>query len=41
VCSAGRCVRITCRAGETPCPCQCCPTGQTCVGGAACVMIPQ
>ena len=40
VCSMNRCVAITCANGTSPCPCQCCPVGQRCVGGSACMPIP-
>ena len=40
VCSMNRCVTITCANGTSPCPCQCCPVGQRCVGGTACAPIP-
>lgn len=40
VCAANRCVRVTCATGDTPCPCQCCPFGTMCVGGARCVTVP-
>lgn len=40
VCSMNRCVTITCANGSSPCPCACCPAGQMCVGGSACVPIP-
>lgn len=38
--SENRCVAITCANGTSPCPCSCCPVGQMCVGGVACVPIP-
>ncbi len=40
VCTLNRCVPVVCPSGDRPCPCQCCPAGQMCVGGAACVPIP-
>lgn len=40
VCSMNRCVAVTCANGTSPCPCQCCPVGQRCVGGSACMPIP-
>ena len=40
VCSMNHCVQITCGAGDRPCPCQCCPFGQMCVGGNTCLPIP-
>lgn len=39
-CSMNRCVSSTCANGSSPCPCQCCPVGQRCVGGTACMPIP-
>ncbi len=40
VCAMNHCVPITCPGGASPCPCQCCPDGSVCVGGAACVARP-
>lgn len=40
VCAMNRCTRVTCPGGGNPCPCQCCPINQTCVGGSTCVPIP-
>lgn len=39
VCAMNRCVQVTCASGDRPCPCQCCPFGQMCVG-SACLPIP-
>lgn len=40
VCSNNRCVQVTCPLGGPPCPCQCCAPGESCVGGARCVVVP-